>query len=109
MYPDSDRIKHFKASKREAAYYGLSNDHRYVEIRYDDYQEDADQTQWTVDEIVTPGIHLEGMDQDAVWMNVKGVHVWFRAIRVKGDRRPHLIVTCFADDAKPVVVTEGQP
>jgi hypothetical protein len=104
-YPDSDRIRHFKV---DADFRELDGEHRYVEVRYDDEQQSTDPDAWTVDEICTTQVHLEAMDQDAVWMEVCGLHVWFRAVRVKGDRRPHLIVTCFPDAATPYVVRPGE-
>lgn len=106
MYPDGPRTRHFRMDDDEAEHGGFADDERFVEVRYDHHQEDgADQEQWTVDEIVMPGVHLEGMDQDAVWMSVGGLYVWFRAFRVKGDRRPHLTVTCFPEGCTPYVVS----
>lgn len=104
-YPDSDRIRHFRA---EDGHRELEGEHRFVEVRYDHHQTENDPTQWTIDEICTTQLHLEGMAQDAVWMEVAGVHVWFRAVRVKGDRTPHLLVTCFPDAATPYVVRPGE-
>lgn len=107
-YPDSDRIRHFRADRDSRRLGGLDGEHQYVEVRYDRTQESTARDEWTVDEICTTQIHLEGMDQDAVWMDVCGLHVWFHAVRVKGDRRPHLLVTCYPSDCKPYVVRPGE-
>lgn len=72
MYPDSPRLKHFRQPKREAYAHGR---HAEVEVRFDD------DTCQTVDEIVTTQVHLEMMDTDACWMDINGVHVWFRAVK----------------------------
>lgn len=102
-YGDTDRIKHFKANDPD-----LNGEHAYVEVRYDHEQATADPEQWTVDEICTTQVHLEQMDVDATWMSINGLHVWLRAVRVKGDRRPHLVVTCFPDDCEPYIVKPGE-
>ena len=41
-----------------------------VEVRYDD------ETCQTIDEVVTPDIHLERMDINKVWLSVNGFHIW---------------------------------
>lgn len=107
MYRDTERIRHFQCSDDAAAYYGLRDGHRFVEVRYDHHPDETDPDVWTVDEIVTPGLHLEMLDQDTCWMNIKGVHVVIRAVRVKGQRELRLLVTCFPADATPVTVERG--
>jgi hypothetical protein len=107
-YPDSARIRHFRADADEAQHGDLAGEHQFVEVRYDHEQESPDQEAWTVDEICTTQVHLEAMDVDAVWMSICGLHVWFHATRVKGDRRPHLVVRCFPSSCKPYVVRPGE-
>lgn len=106
MSATTDRIKHFRASDDDAEYAGFDEDQRHVEVRYDREQESSDPNAWTVDEIVMAGVHLEAMDVDSVWMDLNGLSVWLRAVRVKGERRPRLIVTCYPNACTPVVVEQ---
>ena len=105
MYADSDRYKHFRMDADDAEYAGFDEDMRYVEVRYDGPDYTDDDGCLTVDEIVMPGLHLEAMDEDSVWMDVGGLHVWFRAMRVKGRRQIRLVVTCEPNACTPYVVT----
>lgn len=103
-YGDSDRIKHFKADRSE----GLTGEDQYVEVRYDSGTSPDDGDQRTIDEICTRQVHLEMMDLDNCWMSICGLHVSFRAVRVKGSRRPHLVVTCYPSSCTPHVVPPGE-
>lgn len=101
MYPDSPKIKHFIEEKQSAKSRDLKGQHQYVEVRYDD------ESCETVDEIVTTQVHLEGMSESAVWMDINGLHVWFHAKRVKGQREPILEVTCFPNTCTLIEVKKG--
>lgn len=96
MYADDATTRHFRADPD----YGLTGEHRYVEVRYFD----ASCTE--VDEICTESVHLEMMDEDKCWMDVAGLHVWFNIVPVKGSRRKRLVVTCFPSYCKPFVIQE---
>lgn len=110
-YSDTKDIKHFKAS-RDGGVSELRGEHRFVEVRYDrtpeglDLRDDYDRR--PVDEICTTQTHLEMMDEDACWMSICGLHVWIRAIRVKGQRKLRLVVTCFPSGCTPYVVKPGE-
>lgn len=95
--PDDARHAHFRATDYE---YGVDP---YVEVRYDETSGHPEQR--TIDEIVTETLHLEMMSEDTCWMDVLGLHVWMRAVRVKGQRGLRLLVTCQPSDCEPVVVT----
>lgn len=79
---------------------GLRGADRRIEVRYDDETADPTGEQETVDEVVTRTVHLEGMAEDAVWLDVQGMHVWIRAVRVKGRQRPRLVVTVTPSDVE---------
>ena len=102
-YGDTERIRHFVADKSER----LAGEHRYVEVRYD-ANPDPDPDGTTLDEICTTQVHLERMDDDAIWMSIAGLHVWFHARRQPGTRKLKIDVTCFPSSCKPYVVKPGE-
>lgn len=89
----------YAAPADDARRAGLKRGNTLVTVRYDD--ELTDDGRPTIDEVLAPGVHLETMDEDSCWIWVLGYHVWLRAVRVPGRRRPRLVVTGFADDCVP--------
>lgn len=56
-------------------------------------RETDDGGQRAVDEILTSQVHMEMMDESNCWMDVLGLRVWIRAMRVKGQASPRLVIT----------------
>lgn len=94
----------FYADDDVAKRYGLRPAQRYIEVRYETIpgRETDDCGQRVVDEIVATGCRAEMMDESNCWMDVNGLRVWIRAVRIKGQREPRLYVTAEPESCSPI-------
>lgn len=94
----------FFTDSDEAKRRGLKGAQRRIEVRWEAIPEREfdDSGQRVIDEIIATGCRLEMMDESNCWMDVNGLRVWFRAVRVKGQREPRLYVTAEPESCSPV-------
>ena len=78
---------------------GLRPHQRYVTVRW--LTETAQDGERLVDEILATGCRLEMMDPATCWMNVNGLRVWIRAVRLPGRRDPVLWITATPESCAP--------
>ncbi len=71
-------------------------------------RETDDGGQRAVDEILAVGVHAEMMDEANCWMDVLGLRVWIRAMRVKGQYEPRLVITAEPESCHAVETDKGR-
>lgn len=91
----SERETCYTADADEAKRYGLTRGQRQIVVRWETIpgRETDDGGQRVVDEIIATGCRMEMMDESNCWMDVNGLRVWIRAMRIKGQREPRLVIT----------------
>lgn len=99
----SERSEFFIADRDVVKRHGLRQSQRRIEVRWETIpgRETDDSGQRVVDEILACGIHAEMMDESNCWMDVNGLRVWIRAVRIKGQREPRLYVTAEPESCTP--------
>ncbi len=98
----------FQTDADEAKRAGLRPHQQHITVRWETIpgRETDDTGQRVVDEIIATGLRLEMMDESNCWANVNGLRVWIRAMRVKEQREPRLVITASPESCHAVQAPE---